>query len=85
MAEVVARRIGAVLGELLGEPEIGRAVQAGDEAIDHGLGNQVEAGDGGERVGVEEALEHQVGSSGNSWRDPSRRGDAETRRSQTLR
>ena len=58
VAQVVALGVGAILGELLGEAEVGRAVQAGDEAIDDGLGDEVEAGDGGERGGVEEALEH---------------------------
>ena len=56
VAQVVALGISAVLGELLGEPEIRRPVQSGDEAIDHGLRDEVEAGDGGERRGIEEAL-----------------------------
>jgi hypothetical protein len=33
-------------------------VQARDEAIHHGLGDQLKAGDGGEDGGLEEALEH---------------------------
>ena len=56
MAKIVAGSVGAIFGELLAEAEIGRAVQAGDEAIDHGFGDQVEAGDAGEDGGVEEAL-----------------------------
>ena len=52
VAEVVALGVGAVLGEFLGEAEIGRAVEPGDEAIDDGLGDEVEAVDGGEGGGV---------------------------------
>jgi hypothetical protein len=33
-------------------------MQAGDEAIDHGLGDQIEAGDGGEDGRTKEALFH---------------------------
>jgi hypothetical protein len=47
MAEVVALGVGAVLGEFLGEAEVGGAVEAGDEAIDDGLGDEVQAVDGG--------------------------------------
>ena len=54
--QVVALGVGAVLGEFLGEAEVRRAVEPGDEAVDDGLGDQVEAGDGGESGGVEEAL-----------------------------
>ena len=57
MAQVVAFGVGAILGELLGEAEIGRAVEPGDESIHDCLGYQVQAGDGGERGGVKEALE----------------------------
>ena len=42
VAQVVALGVGAVLGELLGEAEVRRAVESGDEAVDHGLGDQVE-------------------------------------------
>ncbi len=56
VAEIVAGSVGAIFGELLAETEVGRAVQAGDEAIDHGLGDQIEAGDAGEDGGIEEAL-----------------------------
>ena len=52
VAEVVALGVGAILGEFLGEAEVRRAMESGDEAVDHGLGYQVEAGDGGERRGV---------------------------------
>ena len=58
VAQVVAFGVGTVLGEFLGEAEVGRAVEAGDEAVYDGLGNQVEAGDGCEGGGVKEALEH---------------------------
>ncbi len=59
VAKIVAGIIGAIFGELLAETKVGRAVQAGDEAIDHGLGDQIEAGDGGEDGGIEEALVHE--------------------------
>ncbi len=58
MAQIVAGRVGPILGELLAEAEIGRAVQSGDEPVHHGLGDQVEAGDAGQDVGIEEALHH---------------------------
>jgi hypothetical protein len=48
VAQIVTRRVGAVLGELLAETEIGGAVQAGDEAVHDGLGDEVESVDGGE-------------------------------------
>ena len=48
VAKIVAGRVGAVLGEFLAEAEIRRAVQPGDEAVDHGLRHQIQAGDPGE-------------------------------------
>jgi hypothetical protein len=42
VAQVVALAIGAILGELLGEPEIRRAMQSRDEPIDDGLSDEVE-------------------------------------------
>ena len=48
VAQIVARRVGAIFGELLAESEIGRPVQTGDEAVDHSLGHQIEAGDSGQ-------------------------------------
>ena len=56
VAQIVAGRIGAVFGELLAEAEIRRAVQAGDEAVHHRLGDQVEAGNSGEHRRIEKAL-----------------------------
>ncbi len=56
VAQIVAGSVGAIFGELLAETEVGRTVQAGDEAIDHGLGDQFQAGDAGEDGGIEEAL-----------------------------
>ena len=44
MAQIVAGSVGAIFGELLAEAEIGRAMQAGDETVDDGLGDQIEAG-----------------------------------------
>ena len=58
MAEIVAFDVLAVFGEFLRKAESRGAVQAGHEAIDHGLGDEVERGDGGEDGGVEEALHH---------------------------
>src|ERR1017187_9487913 len=40
--QVVARRVSAILGEFLAEPEVGRAVQTRDESIHDRLGDQVE-------------------------------------------
>ena len=47
VAEIVAGGVGLVFGELLGEAEIGGAMEAGDEAVDYRLGDELEAGDGG--------------------------------------
>ena len=58
VAQIVAGRVGAVLGELLAEAEIGRAVQAGDEAVDDRLGDQVEAGDAGQNRRDRESAAH---------------------------
>ena len=52
VTQIVALGVGAVLGELLAEPEIGRPVQAGDETVDHGFGHQVQAGDAGQNRGI---------------------------------
>ncbi len=45
MAQVVAGAVGAIFGELLAETEFRRTMQAGDEAIDDGLGHEVQPGD----------------------------------------
>jgi len=37
--EVVAGGVGAILGELLAEAEVGGAVESGDEAVDYGFGD----------------------------------------------
>src|SRR5579862_4572353 len=58
MPQIVARAIGAVLGKLLAESEIGRSMQAGNESVDHGPRDQVESRQTGERSRVKEALEH---------------------------
>ena len=50
--------VGAVLGEFLAEAEVGRAVQAGNETVDHGLGDEVETGEAGEGRRIKEALQH---------------------------
>ena len=56
--QIVSRRVSPVLGELLREPEVRRPVEAIDKPVDHGLGHQVKPGNGRERVGIEESLEH---------------------------
>jgi hypothetical protein len=43
VAEIITRRIGAILRELQAEAEVGRAVQARDETVDHRLRDEVEA------------------------------------------
>jgi hypothetical protein len=48
MAEIIARRVGAVFGELLAESEIRRAVKTGDEPVDDSLRHEVQTGDSGE-------------------------------------
>jgi hypothetical protein len=48
VAQIVARRISAVLGEFLAESEIRRAMQTVDEAVDDGLRHQIQAGNSGE-------------------------------------
>ena len=58
MAQIVSRRVGAILGELLAEAEVRRAVQAGDKSIDHRLRQQVERRDAGQHGGIEKALHH---------------------------
>jgi len=58
MAEVVARRVGAVFGEFLAEPKIRRTVQAGNEAVHDSLRYQIQTGNSGEHRGIEKALQH---------------------------
>ena len=69
MAKVVTFCVGAILGKFLGEAKVGGTVEAGHESINDGLGDEIEARDGGESGGVEEALEHSI--------SPPRRRDAE--------
>ena len=54
VAQIVAGRVGAILGEFLAEAEVGRAVQARDEAVHHGLGHQVEVRDAGQHRRIDE-------------------------------
>ncbi len=53
--QIVAGRVGAILGELLAESEIGGAMQAGDETIDHSFRDEIQMRDSGEKRGVDEA------------------------------
>ncbi len=72
-AEIVAGGIGSdVFGKLLAEAEVGRAVEAGHETVDYGLGDQVEAVEMLARTGgIEEALQHLVMRPRNKWTLPS--------------
>ena len=54
-ADVVARRVAAVLGEVHRRAEVRRAVQAVDEAVDHRARHQLEVADAGEHHRVDEA------------------------------
>src|SRR5215471_13628080 len=54
MTQVVSRRIGAVLGKLLAEAELGRTMQAGDEAVYNRFCQQIERGYTGQYFRVEE-------------------------------
>ena len=56
MAQVVAGRVGAVLGEFLTETEVGGTVKPGHEAVDDSLGDQVETVDRSERCGIKKSL-----------------------------
>ena len=47
VAQVVAGRVSAILGELLAESEVGRAMQARDKTIHNCFGNQVQVRDAG--------------------------------------
>ena len=47
VAEVVARRVSTILGELLAKTEIGRTMQPCDKTIHNCLGNQVQVRDTG--------------------------------------
>ena len=64
MAQIVPGRIGAVLGELRTEAKIRRAMETGDKAIHHRLGEQVQAADTGQHTGIEKALQHQASFGG---------------------
>ncbi len=55
VAQIVAGRVGAILGELLAESEIGRAMQARHKSIHHGLGHQVQVRDAGQQRRIDEA------------------------------
>ncbi len=58
--EIVALYVLLVFGELLAEAELGGAMKARDEAVDHGLRYEVERRDGGEDGGIEKLLDHRV-------------------------
>ena len=66
MAQIVSRRVGAVLGKLLAEAEVRRTMQAGDKAIHHRLRHQVQRGDAGQHRGIEKAL-HQLSFGRGTW------------------
>src|SRR5690349_12389524 len=58
MPQIVPGSIGPIFGKLLAEAEIGRAVQTGDEPIDHGASDQVKTGDSGKYPWIQETLKH---------------------------
>ena len=55
VAQVVTRRVSAILGELLAETEVGRAMQARDKTIHNCFGNQVQVRDSGQERRIDEA------------------------------
>ena len=52
--DVVARHVPAVLGEVDGDAQVRRLVQAVDEPLDHETRGQLEAADTGQHLGVDE-------------------------------
>ncbi len=54
-ADVVSRHVGPVLGEVYGSSEVGRAMKAADEALDHRAGEEAQVRDPRENVRVDEA------------------------------
>src|SRR5262249_7540766 len=66
MTQIVSRGIGAVLGELLTEAELGGTMQAGDETVNHGFCQQIERGDAHQHFGIEETL-HQASLGRGTW------------------
>src|ERR1700723_3137538 len=60
MTQIVARRIGAVLGELLAKAEIRRAVKARHKAVDDRPRDEIEARNLGEHRRIEKTLQDQA-------------------------
>ena len=58
MAQIISRRVGAVFGEFLAEAEVGRAVEAGHEAVDNRFRDKVKRGDACQYRGIQKALHH---------------------------
>ncbi len=56
-ADIVPRHVGAVLGEVDGSPEVGRAVEAADEPLDHRARQEVQVRDPRQDVRVHETVE----------------------------
>ncbi len=56
VAQIVSRRVGAVLGKLLAEAEVGRSVQPGDKAVHDGLRHQVQRRNPRQHRRIEESL-----------------------------
>jgi hypothetical protein len=54
--QVIPLGISAILGKLLGKPEIRRPVQPRDEPIDHGFRDQVKPRYGSQRRWVQKSL-----------------------------
>src|ERR1019366_7327161 len=81
MAEIISGRVRAVFGELLAETEIRRAVETGDEPVDHSLRHQVQTGDPGEHGRIEKALQHQAPEGGGICSSNRRRISSESMRS----
>ncbi len=69
--QIVARGVCAVFGEFLAETQIRRAMQAGHEAVHHGLGHQVETRNGAQHGRIQESRHAQPRGGGicaSSWR-----------------
>src|SRR6516162_6218817 len=56
VTQVISRRIGAVLGKLQAEPELGGAMQTGDEAVHNRFCQQIERGYASQHFGIEKTL-----------------------------
>ena len=56
LPQIVARRVGAIFGELLAETEVRGSMQSGEKTFDDGSGHEIQARDSGQDCRIEKPV-----------------------------